>query len=155
MHPVRRTVADTTRRLVHRFYEQFWNARNYDMAERLIAPRAVMHGTLGSSQRGPGGLVDYAHQLTDAFPDIQLRMDELIVERDRAAARVTWTGTHRGELFGCPGTGRRVRHDCVVLFRIARGRITEVDVYGDRAELRRQVAAADGERHLGRGEPNA
>ena len=150
MHPVRRTVADTTRRLIHRFYDQFWNARNYEVAERLMAPRGVMHGTLGSSEHGPTGLVDYARRMIDVFPDFQLRMDELIVERDRAAARVSWTGTHSGELFGCPATGRRVRHDCVVLFRVARGRITEVDVHGDRAELWQQVAATRQGPRIGR-----
>lgn len=149
MHPVRRTVADTTRRLVHRFYDQFWNGRDYDVAERLMAPSGVMHGTLGSSRRGPDGLVDYAQRMMDAFPDFQSRIDELIVERDRAAARVSWSGTHRGEVFGCPATGRRVRYECVVLFHVARGRITEVDVYGDRTQLWHQVTTDDSERRIG------
>lgn len=144
MHPVRRTVADTTRRLVHRFYEQFWNARQYDVAERLMATRGVLEGTLsGSRELGPEGLVRYARRFTRAFPDIEMHVDELIVERDRAAARVSCNATHRGEVFGCPATGRRIHYDCVVLFRIARGRITRVQVHTDRSELRHQLGAGE------------
>lgn len=143
MHPVRRTVADTTRRLIHRFYEQFWNARQYDLADRLMARDSTFHGTLGSSRGGPEGMVEYAQRMTRAFPDLQIRIDDLIVERDRAAAHISCTGTHEGELFGCSGTGRRVRYDCVVLFRVAHGRISDVQVYMDRGELRRQLSSVD------------
>ncbi|MDZ7750056.1 MAG: ester cyclase [Halofilum sp. (in: g-proteobacteria)] len=140
MHPVRRTVADTTRRLIHRFYHHFWNGRHYEAADRLMAPRGVLRGTLSTSQeQGPEGLVRYARRLTRAFPDVEMQVHELIVERDRAAARVTCTGTHRGEVFGHAGTGRRVRYDCFVLFRVARGRITEVRVHSDRGELEDQL----------------
>ena len=141
MHPVRRTVADTTRRLVRRFYDQFWNGHDDEVATRLMAPRSVLHGTLSSSgERGPDGLVRYAQRLRRVFPDVEMEAHELIVERDRAAARVTCKGTHRGEAFGCPATGRQVHYECVVLFRIARGRITEVRVHADRGDLRDQLA---------------
>jgi len=141
MHAVRRTVADTTRRLVSRFYNQFWNGRNYDVAERLMAPRGVLRGTLGATSQGPEGLVTYARRLLDAFPDVEMHVGDLIVERDRAAAHIWWTGTHRGEALGCAATGRRVRYDCVALFRVAHGRIAEVEVHGDRSSLQDQLCA--------------
>ena len=143
MHPVRRTVADTTRRLIYRFYEQFWNARQYDLAERLMARDSTFHGTIGASRGGPQGMIEYAHRLTRAFPDLQVHIDELIVERDRAAAHISCTGTHEGELFGCAGTGRHVRYECVVLFRVAHGRISDVRVHLDHGDLRRQLSSVN------------
>jgi len=146
MHPVRRTVADTTRRLVTRFYDQFWNGRHYEVADRLVAAHGVFRGTFGPVEHGPEGMVSYARRVRNAFPDLQMHVNELIVERDRAAARVSLTGTHEGEMFGCSGTGRHVRYDCMVLFRVARGRISEVQVHGDRGALQEQLHDADAPR---------
>lgn len=150
MHPVRRTVADTTRRLVHRYYDQFWNARQYELADRLMARDSTFQGTTGQAHAGPQGMVDYARRLTRAFPDLQIRIDELIVERDRAAAHVSCTGTHEGELFGCSGTGRRVHYECVVLFRVAHGRISDARVHVDRGDLRRQLSSLTTRRSVAR-----
>lgn len=152
MYPGRKTAADTTRKLVRRFYDQFWNAGHEDAAPRIVAPDAVIRGTLGAAAPGPQGLVDYAHRMSDAFGDLRMEVQEVIVDRDRAAARITLTGTHRAEALGCPASGHRVRHECVALFRTAHGRIVEVTVHGDLSALREQLlvrhtAAAGGERH--------
>lgn len=143
MHPGRRTVSDTTRKLVKRFYEQFWNSRHYDAAERIVGPDAVIRGSLGTVVRGPRGLERYAEQLTSAFGNLRMEVHEVIVDRDRAAARIAWTGTHRGHALGCPASGREVRHECVALFRTARGRIVEVTVHGDLCALREQLAVEE------------
>lgn len=139
MYPGRRTAADTTRKLVRRFYDQFWNSRNYGAAERIVGPRAVIRGTLGTTSDGPRGLERYAEMFTGAFRDLRMEIHEVIVDRDRAAARIAWTGTHVGEVLGCPPSGRQVRHECVALFRTAHGRIVEVTVHGDLCALREQL----------------
>lgn len=143
MYPGRKTAADTTRKLVRRFYEQFWNGRHYDAAERIVGPNAVIRGTLGTADPGPGGLETYAQQFARAFGDLRMEVQEVIVDRDRAAARIRVTGVHQGEVLGCPPSGRHVEHDCVALFRTAHGRIVEITVHGDRDALRQQLAAAD------------
>lgn len=140
MYPGRKTAADTTRKLVRRFYDQFWNSRNYSAAERIVSPNAIIRGTLGTSVDGPRGLERYAEQFTGAFGDLHMEVHEVIVDRDRAAARIAWTGRHVGEALGCPPTGHRVRHECVALFRTAHGRIVEVSVHGDLCSLREQLA---------------
>jgi predicted ester cyclase len=139
MYPGRKTAADTTRKLVHRFYDQFWNARRYDPAARLLGPNAVFRGTLGTAEPGPHGLEAYAYAFSEAFGDLHMEMREVIVDRDRAAAHIRLTGTHRGHIFDCPPSGRAVQHDCVTLFRTAHGRIVEIDVHGDRQALTQQM----------------
>lgn len=57
--------------------------------DRLVAPHGLLRGTLGATVQGPQGLVDYARELVAAFPNIRLQIDELIVDRDRAAAQVS------------------------------------------------------------------
>lgn len=144
MYTARRTVADTTRRLVNRVYSQFWNARQLEMAPRLFAESGRFTGLLGESETGPDGVVDYAERLFHALPDTRISVQRLIVQRDQAAARIRLSGTHEGDLLGMPATGRPVELDCVALYRIARGRIVEWEVIGNRDAVFRQLRADEG-----------
>ena len=44
-----------------------------------------------------------------AFPDYRFAVEDLIGEADKVVARVTVTGTHRGEMMGLAPTRNRVR----------------------------------------------
>lgn len=79
-----------------------------------------------------------------AFPDWQNRIDELIAERDRVVARMTWSGTHSGSLFGIAPTGRPVTYVGAPFFRLHDGRIREAWVVGDTQELWRTLGALPG-----------
>jgi steroid delta-isomerase-like uncharacterized protein len=43
-----------------------------------------------------------------AFPDLSLRTETLLVDGNRVAWLFILTGTHAGEFFGTPATGRRI-----------------------------------------------
>jgi len=43
----------------------------------------------------------------EAFPDIQIKIEDLIAEGDKVVARITAQGTHQGELMGIPLRARR------------------------------------------------
>ena len=44
----------------------------------------------------------------EAFPDLSIAVEDVMVEGDRVAARVTMRSTHRGEFQGIEPTGKRV-----------------------------------------------
>ena len=44
----------------------------------------------------------------EAFPDLSIAVEDVMVEGDRVAARVTMRGTHSGEFQGIEPTGKRV-----------------------------------------------
>jgi predicted ester cyclase len=53
-------------------------------------------------------------------------MEDLIIDRgveDRAVLVFTSEVTHRGDLFGMPGTGRRVENSGAFIIRLENGRI--------------------------------
>lgn len=64
---------------------------------------------------------------------------DLVVAGERAAARLRYTGHHRGELLGYPATGRAIAYDGAAFFTAADGRLAEVWVLGDLAALRAQL----------------
>ena len=49
----------------------------------------------------------------------------IIAEGDKVVARVTMTGTHTGDFWGVPPTGRKVNLTAIYIVRIADGKIVE------------------------------
>ncbi|HEX8741988.1 MAG TPA: ester cyclase [Thermoleophilaceae bacterium] len=61
-----------------------------------------------------------------SFPDLQMKIVEVVVEGDRVVGRFTCSATHTGEWRGHPPTGRRFEDVAeVYFFRVADGRIVE------------------------------
>ena len=60
-----------------------------------------------------------------AFPDIRHRLDDVIAEGDRVVVRLEAWGTHTGELFGIPPTGRTISQTGIVIYRIEDNLIRE------------------------------
>jgi steroid delta-isomerase-like uncharacterized protein len=58
---------------------------------------------------GPEGIKPIFRMLISAFPDLSTEISKVLAEAGRAAARVIVTGTHRGDLFGVPASGKFVR----------------------------------------------
>jgi steroid delta-isomerase-like uncharacterized protein len=77
--------------------------------------------------------------LTTAFPDFRTSVDDLIVEEDRVAARLTHTATHAGPFLGIPATGRTATVTATGIYRVANERLVENWVVFDAPGLLRQL----------------
>jgi steroid delta-isomerase-like uncharacterized protein len=135
--------AESCKDLVRRYYEALWNRWDLDLADELIAESVVFRGSLGISVQGREGFKEYMRAVRAAFPDFHNRIEELIAEDGRVAARLTYTGTHRGEVLGIAPTGRHVSYAGVALFRIVESRIAEGWVLGDVHGLVQQLKVAE------------
>ena len=131
--------ADSSKDLVRRYYEALWNRWDFALADELIAESVVFRGSLGISVQGREGFKEYMRGVRRAFPDFHNRIEELIAENERVAARLTYTGTHQGEVLGIAPTGRQVSYAGMALFRVVDNRIAEGWVLGDVHELVRQL----------------
>jgi predicted ester cyclase len=65
------------------------------------------------------------NRLHHVYPDLQVRVEELIEEGDKVVSRNTVTGTHRGEYMGLAPTGKSVTYNEIFIFRFANDRIVE------------------------------
>ena len=59
------------------------------------------------------------------MPDWHTEIEDLIAEGDKVAARIIMTGTHTGDFFGIPATGKKISFSGIYIVRIANGRIVE------------------------------
>src|SRR5207237_10714019 len=74
---------------------------------------------------GPSGLRQGMTLFLAAFPDLRITTDDQLADGDKVASRFTTRGTHLGDLFGIPPTGKPVAYPTLDLVRIAGGKIVE------------------------------
>ncbi len=125
--------------LVQRFYAELWNAWDDGVVADVLAEDFAFRGSLGSTTTGLDGWRAYRDQVRSGAPDFHNELVALVVEGDRAAARLRYTGTHQGELLGLPPSGRGFAYDGAAFFESRDGRLVSAWVLGDLAALRDQL----------------
>src|ERR1700730_10036769 len=108
----------TTEAVMHRFVE-FINTANENLAGELIAPDAVFHVPgRPAPVRGPAGWLEVIAMMRSGFPDVQWTLEETIIEGQKVAARFTMRGTHQGDFFGVPPSGKKVSVQAMNFYRL-------------------------------------
>jgi steroid delta-isomerase-like uncharacterized protein len=128
------------KQMVRQWYEQMWNRWDESVFEQILDPDVKLRGSLGPSHQGFEGISNYMRFVRAAFPDFHNRIDLMLEEGNRVFARLTYSGTHEGELFRIPPTGSKIEYAAAALFTFERGRIAEVWVLGDIDHLKRQLS---------------
>ncbi|QGZ93592.1 ester cyclase [Terricaulis silvestris] len=126
-----------------RRFTDFINTASETLAQELVAPDASFH-VPGRSEPvlGPAGYLEIIGMMRSGFPDIQWTLEEMIAEGDKAAARFTMRGTHRGAFSGVPATGKPIAVQAMNIYRFAKGLIVEERGQPDLLELLKQIGAA-------------
>ncbi|MER5264827.1 ester cyclase [Actinosynnema sp. NPDC002837] len=130
------------RALVERFYADAWNRWDDSVVDGLLAPDFTFRGSLGDTVRGRSGWRAYRDRVRAAVPDFHNEVTALVVEGDAAAARLRYTGHHRGVLLGVPGTGALVDYSGAAFFTARGGLLADAWVLGDLDALRAQLTSA-------------
>lgn len=136
--------AETNRQLVETFYNVMWNTWSEETMRAILTDDIDFRGSIGLQVTGHDGFLGYMQTIRDAFPDFHNHIEEIIATDDRAVARLTYSGTHRGVLFDRPATGRRIEYAGVAMFTMDGERISKVWVLGDLWGLMQQLDGEDG-----------
>jgi steroid delta-isomerase-like uncharacterized protein len=78
--------------------------------------------------------------MRSGFPDITVRIEDVLAAHDKVALRLRLRGTHSGEFMGFPATGRTIEYVSHEFYRIADGLIAEEWICSDMATLFRQLS---------------
>jgi predicted ester cyclase len=87
------------------------------------------------------GFPDAGPNLRTAIPDRADAIENIVAEGDRVGMLFRVTGTHRGNLFGIPATGRPIDVYEAGIYRLRDGRVTEAWFMADEAGLLKQLGA--------------
>ena len=124
--------------VVHRLIHEVLNAKDYSVLPELLHDDYV-YRTPGEELVGAEALEGLFRMYHSAFPDLQVRIDDMFGSGGRVATAFTLSGTNEGEMMGTPATGRQVSVRGVIHSRVVGGRIVEEWELLDMASLQRQL----------------
>lgn len=132
----------SVRDLVGIFYQRLWNERDLAIAPAILHPDISFRGSVGSAVQGREAVCSYVDMVTTALSGYRCDVQTLVVEGERAAAKVLFSGLHIGEFLGYAPTGARVEWIGSAFFTAEGGLLTDIWVLGDVVSLRAQLESS-------------
>jgi steroid delta-isomerase-like uncharacterized protein len=102
-----------------------WNAHDVEAAGVVYAESGVVISPTGGVLEGRAEIARINRLWFSAFADVQFRTDDVLVDGDRVVHVVQASGTHTGEFFGVPPSGRHIEVQIVTILTISDGLIAE------------------------------
>jgi len=140
--PVMPTGAPGTRedatRIMRTLIDEIWAEGKLDLADELFHPEAICPSA-PTLPVGPEGTKAIVQMVRSAFPDYWVKIDLIAAEADRVGARISQGGTHKGDFFGIPPTGKEVSWTEMAILRIGDGKILATWFDSDIAGLMQQL----------------
>jgi steroid delta-isomerase-like uncharacterized protein len=134
------TFSQTNKALIRQFYNDVFNDWNFKKSDELLTADFKDHDMPPGIPAGPEGFRQFYGMLRTAFPDLRYSVQELIAEDDKVVVQWTWHGTHQGEFFNIPATGRDATTTGIAVYRISQHKIAErwvkLDMLGLLSRLR-------------------
>jgi steroid delta-isomerase-like uncharacterized protein len=118
-------LSEKNKALVRDWIEAGWNQRRDSAIEDFCAEDFSGQDARQGLIWGHDGIGRLMAQRLIAFPDLRVRIDDLVAEDDLVVCRTTSTGTHRADFLGIRPTGRSISMATIVHFRIEAGRIKQ------------------------------
>ncbi len=111
------------RHAVETLYRAF-SEHNPDLLDEAVTPDWQDIPLAPQQAPGRDGMKPLIRGFSAAFPDAKVTVHEIIGVSGRAAVRAEISGTHRGEWFGVPATGKAFVLPIHEFHRIENGRLT-------------------------------
>jgi steroid delta-isomerase-like uncharacterized protein len=124
-------MSEENKALERRMYEEIYNKKNMAAIEQFCATDWVCHPPVPGMPPGLAGMKQWHTLMINAFPDMQVKLEDMLAEGDKIACRWTASATHKGEFMGMPPTNKQVTITGLHIDRIAGGKIVETWNYSD------------------------
>lgn len=136
-------TTEESKKLVLEHYEAFVHQQDAEAVRRQLAADFQDHEMPPGTPPGPEAPLRLRALLHTAFPDLRIRIEDIVAEGDRVAVRASWTGTHRGPLpmLPIPVTNREFTFTGMVFWRVRDSKIVERWAIVDRLGLQQQLTA--------------
>jgi steroid delta-isomerase-like uncharacterized protein len=106
---------------------EMWNEANITIVDEVYAPEIVRHDFgVPEDIVGLENVKNHLENFFNAFPDLNITVDETIVSGNKMAQRWTMTGTNTGYMGDMPPTGKNVRFSGVSIVHMVNGKAVEI-----------------------------
>lgn len=110
--------------LVQRFYDEF-SAGRPEVILELHPETFTMHYAGSTEDVSAQTLYEDLAAIKAGNPDLHAEIHSMFAAGDYVFTELTWAGTHTGDLFGIPATGKPILHNGILVRRLADGKIVE------------------------------
>jgi steroid delta-isomerase-like uncharacterized protein len=122
------------------------NAADFSRHAEWMGPDTEVHLVARNLVlRGPVQYEAFLRAYLAGVPDLYAEIHDRFATDDRLAHRWVMTGTHSGELFGVPPTGRSVRFEGASVWECRNGRPERIFIYIDPGSLTAQLQSSGGD----------
>lgn len=124
----RTKMSEDNKAFIRRWFEEVWNKGREEAIDEMLAEEVVVNGLAdesGEPLRGAAGFKSFFRRFREAFPEIEVVVEDVISESDNVAARCTVRGRHRGDTLGFAATEQPVEFTGMTIARIRDDKIVE------------------------------
>ena len=137
-------MSEENKAFVRRWFDEVWNKGREEAIDEMFAADGVAHGLPsedGEPLRGAAGFKPLFRQFREAFPDMEVTVEDAISEGDKVAARCTVRASHRGDTLGYAATHQPTEFTGMTFARVRGGKIIEAWNNFDFMSMHQQLGA--------------
>lgn len=119
-------TSKTNKDIINRYFEEVWNQGKIDVLDDILSKEYINHNPgFENPKPGPEGLKPIVIAIRKGFPDLKYIIKNIVATDDYVAVHVVMTGTHTGDFFGIPATGKKIEVNQMQFERISDGKMIE------------------------------
>src|ERR1700730_9379072 len=120
-------MSEQNKALIRRWFEEVWNKGREDAIDEMFSENGIAYGLADSGPhlRGPDGFKPFFRAFKNAFPDLEVIVEDVIGEGDKVVARCSVRGRHTGNDLGFDATHQPIEITGMTIVRIENGKIVE------------------------------
>jgi predicted ester cyclase len=130
--------AEDNKALVRRYFEAIDATSDENMLDEFLSADFVDHNPSPGCSADLDGMKAAYRMFVHGAPGTH-SIEDMVAEGDKVVVRVSARGTHSGELFGIPASGREFTSTGIAILRIENGKIVEhwneVDMMGAMVQI--------------------
>ena len=116
-------MSEENKAIAHSSWEIF-NQNKPDLIDEMYTPDLVLNEP-DKALQGSEEAKQFVSTFLEAFPDLQVTVEDEIAEGDKVVTRWTIRGTHQGELMGIAPTDKQIELKGITIHRFEGDKIVE------------------------------
>ena len=125
------TASEITKTTIRHHFSDIVNQGRIEKVDDLWANDCIIKGLQGTTFKGTKGLRKRISDFRKAIPDVKVRVDDVLVDRNKAVAVWEMSGTFDQDYKEIKATGKKFKVRGVDIFNMNKGKIQEDTLYFD------------------------
>lgn len=134
-------MVDQYKTAARNLIEKGFNQKDLSAFEAYFSTSLTDHALPPGMPEGFEGRRMFYSAMLAAFPDMEVRIEDLFAEGDKLVMRWSVRGTHNGDMMGIPPTGKQISVGGIAIDRFENGQSVEHWEVFDQVGLMQQLGA--------------